>query len=524
MVTVDLRLACPLALKLNIHHTMVRRSIFNDPSPADSDSSKQETDSDEASDQVESDNGEELESPPPSELAQKESDDDDNTNDETRGDGDSEEEPNRLGDHEDTHTTIKPYVGLLASLDRDHNNSLSRHLHSAYLLRQQNLKPVVAPSTGSDSDSDSAESHRKTKRHKHKHAELVSDSEEDDDTYQFGRGRRFLTKQWTSWPHPPSYVPRETDPKISRLRNQPRMYHLDTYDQPLAPRKKPAASQMLEETLVATFLKFSGDKFRSRPVEETKGVTLALDDDVSQHVLKPVVRHVISQLDGLLKGLYHERGYARVLVAEDRESAARKSKYLQDKAKGVPWVERRKHKTTARSTTDTNTEDEDSAEERDPDNDDGEGTPPKKTQKAQKSKSTRRRRRRPAPAPVAEENCIKRHNRLRLRDWSQVLGVAALTGWEEDTLQRTVKRCEGRFDQTMSWRRLKESDSTKYVESGELWTGARLKHPRGEDEDNDGISKDGFMQPISTRTVYPGGARLILKGPNKKRVRVKQRA
>lgn len=516
MVTVDLRLACPLALKLNIHHTMAHRSIFNDPSTADSDSSKQETDSDQASDQVESDNGEEFEGPPPSELAQDELDDDDNADGETRGDGDSEEGPNRSGDHKDTHTTIKPYVGLLASLDRDHNNSLSRHLHSAYLLRRQNLKPVVAPSTGSDPDSDSD---RKTKRHKH--TELVSDSEEDDDTYQFGRGRRFLTKQWTSWPHPPSYVPRETDPKISHLRNQPRMYYFDTstYDQPLAPKKKPASSQMLQETLVATFLRFSGDKFRSRPAEETKGVTLALDDDVSQHVLKPVARHVISQLDGLLKGLYYERGYARALVAEDRELAARRSKYLQDKAKGVPWVERRKHKTTARPTTDTNTEDEDSAEERDPDNDDGEGTPPKKTQKAQKSKSTHRRR--PAPAPVAEKNYVKRHNRLRLRDWSQVLGVAALTGWEEDALQRTVKRCEGQFDQTMSWRRLKESDLKEDVESGELWMGARLKHPRGEDEDNDGISKDGFMQPIGTRTVYSGGARLILRGPMKKRVRVK---
>lgn len=546
----------PNRLTFTTHRAMAHRSIFNDPSPANSDSGEQDTDSGpqaldqteppdqaESSDQAGSDGD-----PPDDELDDDELDDDELGDDEECEDGDNEEGPNHLGDHEDTYTTIRPYLGVLASLDRDHNTSLSKHLYSAHLLRRRNSRAVATSSTASGSDSDSAEPRPEKKRQKR--TELVTDSEEDDDGYQFGRGRRFLTKQWTSWPHPPSYVPRETDPKISRLKSQPRVFHFDpgTYERSLnSKNEKPASSQMLEETLVATFLRFSGDKFRSRPAKETKGMTLALDDDVSRQFLKPVVRHIISQLDGLLRGLYHERGYAKTLIMEDRESM-RKSKYVRDKTKGIPWVERRRLKRTAKSTTDTededededgdgdedgddedgededgeddededgkDDEDEDSTKERDSDND-GKGTPPKKARRVRKSKSTHRRH--PATALLAKKYCIKRHNKLRLRDWSQVLGIAAFTGWEEDTLQRTMKRCEEQFDQTMSWRRLKESDPTTEVGQGEMWTGARLKRPRGEDEDNDGISKDGFLQPVNIRMVDRAGkTRCIIGGPPKK--------
>lgn len=504
---------------------MAHRSIFNDPSPANSDGHEQDIDSDhvapQSSGQIGSDH---RESPSPSDdgLVGDELDDND-ADDEELGD---EWGPDRFGDHEDTYTTVKPFIGVLASLDRDHNNSLSKHLYSAYLLRRQSSGPVATSSTASDPGSDSAGPRPERKRQKR--TEHVPDSEEGDDKYLFDGGRRFLTKQWTSWPHPPSYVPRETDPKISRLKSQPRVHHFDPGTYELSSntgKERPASSQMLEETLVATFLKFSRDKFRSRPAKETNGMTLALDDDMSQHILKPVVRHIISQLDELLTGLYHERGYAKTLTAEDRESMKRKrrSQYIRDKVKGMPWV-RKKLKTAATSSTNTEgededededdeAEDEDSTEERDPDDGDGEGTPPKKAQKAQKPKSTRR----PAAIPLAKKYCIKRHNRLGLRDWSQVLGIAALTGWEEDPLQRAVERCENQFDQTMSWRRLKESDPAKEVKPGEVWTGARPKRPRESDEDNDGISKDGFMQPISIRLPKQGSRALcVIRGPEKR--------
>lgn len=510
---------------------MAHRSIFNDPSPANSDGHEQDIEPDhvdpQASDQIEPNY---RESPPSTDDGLVgDGLDDNNADEEERGDVWG---PDRFGDHEDTYTTVKPFIGVLASLDRDHNIALSKHLYSAHLLRKQNSTLVATSSTASDMGSDSAGPGPERKRQKR--TEHVSDSEEGDDKYLFDGGRRFLTKQWTSWPHPPSYVPRETDPKISRLKSQPRVHHFDPDTYELSSntgKENPASSQMLEETLVATFLKFSRDKFRSRPAKETNGMTPALDDDMSQHILKPVVRHIISQLDGLLTGLYHERGYTKTLMAEDRESMGRRSQYIQAKVKGMPWV-RKKLKAAAASSTNTEDEDEggddgnddndedggenedkDSTEERGPDSDDSECTPPKKAQKAQKPKSIRR----PAAIPLARKYCIKRHNRLGLRDWSQVLGIAALTGWEEDPLQKTVERCETQFDQTMSWRRLKESDLAKEIKLGEVWTGARLKRPREKDKDNDGISNDGFMQPINIRLPNQGSRALcVIRGPEKR--------
>lgn len=512
-LTVEMGLAYPLAghyqalghvqtsRQPQIPNTMVstRRSLFNAPSSSpipisgNEEQDNGERHSNYPESQVSVDHDSDSEPVPPSDGGHIEDESDD---EEDEDDEESDEEPDRWGDIEETEASIRPYLGVLTSLDRDHNTSLSKHLYSAHLLRRRQLVTRIVPPTASDSSSDTgSDLGPRPKKRQKRVEELVPDSEEDDDKYRFGRGKRFITKTWVSWPHPPSYVPRESEHKKSRLRSQPSRTRFDpgTYSQPLSPPSAP--SQMLEETLMATFLRISKDKLLSRPVEETGGAEPAVDDDISQHVLKPVVRHVISQLDGLLTGLYHERGYARALSAEggaatmtvvSGKAEKKPSPYLLAKSRGSG------PKRAITPTTDTGDEGEEegSNEERNPENDNGEGTPPKKAQKSS------RRRRYPAPAPLAKKFAAKRQNRLRLRDWSQLLGVAALTGWEEDALQRTVKRCEEQFNQTMSWRCLREGDHTK---QDEIWTGARPKLLVG---GGDGaISRDGFMQPINVQKI-----------------------
>lgn len=479
---------------------MVRRSIFNNPSspiPNHGGEDEDELHSDYPGSQPSADHDSESEIQPLSDSELVEDEDDEDNEDEG-----SDEEPSRWGDQEDTGTSIKPFLGVLTSLERDHNTALSKHLYSAYLLKRRRLVPEAAPPTDSDSGSEPESVDPRPKK-RQKRVEDIPDSEEDDDKYLFGRGKRFITKGWTSWPHPPSFVPRESEHKISRLRSQPSRVFFDpeTYSRPLQSPHPPAPSQMLEEALMATFLRISKDKLRSRPAEETGGAGPALDDDINEHVLKPVVRHVISQLDGLLTGLYHERGYAKALATKDEKAAAaaaeaaqkskgkgRSSSYLRAKARGAKWASRKRAVTPT-----TDTEDEGSNEEQDSDNDDGEGTPPKKAKKSA--------RRYPAPAPLAKKYATKRQNRLQLRDWSQLLGVAALIGWEPDALQRTAKRCEGHFGQTMSWRLLRESDRTGKPKPDELWTGARPIHLKQDRDEEGGISRDGFMQPISIQKI-----------------------
>lgn len=459
-----------------------RRSIFNNPPPVNPNPEEEQINDeyqsgDQASDLTpsEHDSGSQLPS-------DHDSEDDAPSDDEE--DSDSDDEPHRWGDQEDTQTTIKPYFGVLATLDRDHSTSLSKHLYSAHLIKKRQLLPSAASPTTSDSNSDPDTHPRKRQK------SSSQDSEDNDGPL---KEKRFITNSWTSWPHPPSYVPRESEHKPGQLRTQPQKIYFDeaTYSEPLQKRATPVPSRMLQETLTATFLRISKDSLRTRPLEERKGMVPALDDDLSEHVLRPVVRNVIAKLDALLIGLHHERGYAKTLAMEDggeeegKPTKRKPSQYKQTKARRQAKAAARKRGVTPM----TDSEDEDSVEELDSGEDEGEG-PSKKSKE-----TTHHRRRRPAPPKLAKKYATKRKWRLRLRDWSQVLGIASLTGWDGGALQRTVRRCEGQFDQTMTWRRLKESDYIREAKTGEVWTGARLKRPL-QDDDDEGISRDGFMIPI----------------------------
>lgn len=69
---------------------------------------------------------------------------------------------------------------------------------------------------------------------------------------------------------------------------------------------------MLESTLMAAFIRISEEKIRSRKKE---GLEPSVDDELSESMLRPVVRNIISKLDGLLTGLYFEREpYVRSMV------------------------------------------------------------------------------------------------------------------------------------------------------------------------------------------------------------------
>ncbi|KAH7379880.1 hypothetical protein BKA64DRAFT_237885 [Cadophora sp. MPI-SDFR-AT-0126] len=80
--------------------------------------------------------------------------------------------------------------------------------------------------------------------------------------------------------------------------------------------------------------------------------------------------------------------------------------------------------------------------------------------KEPKSPSPRRGRERSRSAPAkratSEELKRSRRNKLELRDWSEVLGVAALVGFEPDVIERAARRCAGLFGEGMVMTHLME--------------------------------------------------------------------
>ncbi|KAK0113430.1 hypothetical protein ONS95_013688 [Cadophora gregata] len=77
-----------------------------------------------------------------------------------------------------------------------------------------------------------------------------------------------------------------------------------------------------------------------------------------------------------------------------------------------------------------------------------------------KSPSPRRGRERsrsvPAKRATSKELRDARRRRLDLRDWSEVVGVAALVGFEPDVLERAARRCANLFGEGMVMRRIAE--------------------------------------------------------------------
>ncbi|RPB13714.1 hypothetical protein P167DRAFT_564267 [Morchella conica CCBAS932] len=411
-----------------------RRSIFNVPS---SDNEDQELPEHQPSDLSVSDPGSESDQPPPSD-----DDDDEAPSDEEDGeedlpqdaqnaradhdpdDSDSDSDPDssyRWGTHHDTRRTVQPFYGVIAALDRAHNSSLSAHLYSAHLIKRYNLAaPLPTPSNTSTSTSETEPERRENRAYSP--TQLASDA-------LLPRSKRFITNSWTSWPHPADHVPRGYEHEPHTLKSQPRRSHIDpsTYSAPTAAAEA-APSHMLEEVLTAAFLRAGKEKLLARG-EAAGALIPVLDEDVSNHLLRPVVRSVISRLDKLLVGLHHERSYTKALVAEDAAAATAAAAHAPRRPHKRQQVRRKETVSSAEAARErrravtpmTDTEDEAEAE----------------AEEAEEADSQPVRKRKRAPSPIARQWAKKRMTRLRLRDWSNVVGVAALTGFEGGVETRT---------------------------------------------------------------------------------------
>ncbi|KAJ5175233.1 uncharacterized protein N7482_001110 [Penicillium canariense] len=293
-----------------------------------------------------------------------------------------------------------------------------------------------------------------------------------------GQDRIFPPKRWVAWPRPPSRVPRP-DEIVHRQLGAPgtlRMPH----------DLRPSAD--LEESIIADMMRHAKQTFMAREWdleevkvhrarredcpedmkdEEMKNIedqkdeaprphavplkpVVQADDGASRQQLRPLSRNVITQVDRLLMGLHHSMK-SRV-QDEDSGSDSDGDLYDTDDPRS-----RSRHKSGSRSRSRGRKRARRSSRHSQ--------TPSHRSHSARSStaasaqngsvRSTSRSRGRSLTSRGTDELSTVKY-KLGLRDWSEVMGLAAMMGLPTAAVMRASKRCADLFGQDMTFQTFHE--------------------------------------------------------------------
>ena len=333
-----------------------------------------------------------------------------------------------------------PERELAASVEQLQAKDLSIHLYNSFKLRNRKRLRSPDPHVQSPQDSKNSE------------------------------GSQWVPpKVWTAWPLPPDIVPKEYNE---------RRWEDDDILSEMHHARLERPGQELQEMLVAQVLRKAKEQFGEQQWEGAQHTTkttmrepehfqgrrhangrfcakqdhdlsdqkpvIMADDQRASEILRPTVQHMMTKLDGLLMGLHHAR--AAYLAVEDSDSESRSLSNERATPRGRP----RKRKQKASSP------DEDTGTSQgmpDYDDSDSGGSQSSKEKPARKdriqyARSSSRRSR--------SHNFRKRKGRLGLRDWSDVLGIAAMTGWQQSVVGIATARCATLFEEGIKFRTLEE--------------------------------------------------------------------
>ncbi|KAI7359391.1 hypothetical protein KC320_g442 [Hortaea werneckii] len=405
-------------------------------------------------------------SPPLHSNASLDGANDEHVSDEGESDSSSEDRPNRF---EGPAGTWRHYTEqereTAASLDQQRANDLGVHIYNAHALKSRNYSPTRASQTQPWKD----------KSHWLRRNEA-------------GELPWHPDRNWTAWPLPANEVPRREEAFGVPIEN------LFDDAETLKKEESWVPSADLRDEIEALMLRKAKTRFRSRdwavheepkipsnPLETNSGVgggehqassdshseeeeggvqnlkaeathlprhqqqhrhyqpAFLADDDQASALLRPTVRHIVSKFDDLLIGLHESRQGQRQRAPFSRSrSRPSRSRSNSKPAATSPQSEDRLRSSERQGSVRYGSHGEES--ELDDDFEDavsGDG----------EAQSTEKRRRRPSGRSKKE---------LGLRDWSEVLGVAALTGWDQTVVDRTARRCAALFGEKMAMRFMPE--------------------------------------------------------------------
>ncbi|KAL8846662.1 MAG: hypothetical protein Q9221_008269 [Calogaya cf. arnoldii] len=365
---------------------------------------------------------------------------------------------------------------IATSLDQIRAKDLSLHLYNFYCL----------------------------KRHVDSTREWQVETDPDTTDYASTSRRRkawLPVKTWTAWPMDPKVVPRESDEST---------WDAPGHEHANAANKEVFSSQLLSELLAARACKKAKERFHEREWEDSdvelpdppsnkrlKGQSSQIlelvgdtkqyepvvmaDDERAKSILQPSIGHVLDKLDTLLMGLHHARSSYAII----NKTSAHSRPVTDDESADGKRRKRNTSRTIAGKTS------------------------------AQRHSSFQSEEASEA-APESTISFSKLKTGLGLRDWSDVLGVASMSGFPPEVVARAAERCSNLFNEGIIFRTLYEGKKSysevKYapdmlpVETLQNFLQSETEQDSSPEESEEGkvggVHVDGFLQPIKKRRTW----------------------
>ncbi|KAL8743964.1 MAG: hypothetical protein Q9184_008050 [Pyrenodesmia sp. 2 TL-2023] len=348
------------------------------------------------------------------------------------------------------------------------------------------------------------------------------------------------SRNWIAWPMIPELVPRESDTQFRDV---------DVYQQTPPGSKTTSSHDLLQELLAARAYRLAKEKFYEREWENSSVESLATpddpwltrqakilekvngpsqveqdeplvmaDDEMAKSILQPSLNHIGGKVDAILMGLHHARSSYAI-----HGTSSLKTQLTTDDEGSTD----NKRKKKARRRTPNNERNQ----LRRPLGNVAEGRMAEDTE----SDNIRRRGIGSDRESTGPSRSRPRHERMGLRDWSDVLGVASMCGWDAKTVGRAVARCSALLGEGLVLRTLEEGQDgyhdVPYLpgklaaeDMAEVVSGRRRGHRQAADSSDDhicsktgakldhdgydqggkvgGVHVDGFLQPIPKRKSW----------------------
>lgn len=188
---------------------------------------------------------------------------------------------------------------------------------------------------------------------------------------------------------------------------------------------------------------------------------VSVDDGLSHDILRPSVRHILAQMDATLHTLHHARvaGLFTFDKRDDSDSdessvtSVPRRKSTKQKGKAKSRAKDSEDEDSAANTSDGEDADDESVADDDAAKDDDKTAGKSRGQGDSSPEAPKSRHRRDRSRRYDKG---ERVGRWGLRDWRDVLGSAAISGFDKDVVARAAQRCADLFGQSMELHTMEE--------------------------------------------------------------------
>jgi len=322
----------------------------------------------------------------------------------------------------------------------------------------------------------------------------------------------FPRRTWTAWPLEPGVVPRR-DERV--LWDRHRIGEVAEVKKAFKARLMETPSQELEDVLLAEFTKQARKKFEAREWDVDRDTASEEEEEIGQRTQIQGKRKRQDDDDTgsedhrrkkLIKTARHETGatlvnrsgtplgegmpntiFKPIVLADDEDARSKTQPMINSIVSKVDSLLTALHHSRTQKTRSVRIKNptKTGLGQKLPQYAGSRSMSPASSSKSDTADSDAGQKR----TTEADENSRKQRA-CRPRDWSEVLGMAAILGWDTDVIRRTQARCEALFAERMTFRDVNSGpyDSPKQAESA---PSINVK-----EEFLNGVHLDNFMQPI----------------------------